>query len=190
MLMDAYRGEKMIGIVLLKEGWDEDYFGTPPIHKIACMGKLTRVERLPSGRFNIQLFGLCRVRIERELETDKPYREAEVKVLPDSLDEIAQVRSQSLLEEAFGSLNRLLRGHSNFPGEFITRHPDLPIGLLLDVLAHHVPSDPAIKQTFLEESDVFRRGRLVIDTLEAIQDGLRAGNGSFEFSLFPSPSQN
>ncbi len=190
MLIDAYRGEKMIGMVLLQEGWDREYFGDPPIHKVACMGKLTRVERLPRGRFNIQLFGLCRVLVKEEVSTELPYRVAKVKLLPDDLDELTQVRSGALLQEAFGSLNRLLKSFSNFPGEFITRHPELPAGLLLDVLAHHVPSEPNIKQRFLEESDVLKRARLVIEALETIQDGLREGNATFEFPIFPSPSPN
>lgn len=189
MLLDAYRGEKLIAMVLLKEGWDRGYFGSPPIHQIACIGKLTRVERLPSGRFNIHLFGLRRVRIDKELESAKPYRLAEVSVLDDSKDEFAQVRSGRLLEEAFTVFNRLMRKHTDFPGEMLTRHGSLPVGLLLDVLAHHVPVGATQKQKMLEEVDVFARGRLLIDTLNEL---LEENDPELESPLqfFPKPSLN
>lgn len=189
MLLDAHRGERLLGIVLLKDGWDKDYFGRPAIHKVACVGKLTRVERLPSGRYNIQLIGLCRVSIESELESSKPYRLAKVKLLRDQLDEMAEVRSADLLQKAFGAFNRVLRKYSGFPGQLLTRHHKLPVGLLLDVLAHHVPAPPELKQRMLEEQDVFRRGKLIVDTLEAIAEGKPPEDGS-KFWLFPKPSSN
>ena len=190
MLLDVYRGEKLIGMVLLKDGWDKDYFQTPPIHQVTCLGKLTRVERLPSGRFNIQLFGLRRARIEQEVDSSKPYRLARVSLLRDQQDEFAQVRSAALLQEAFGTFNRVLRKYSEFPGEFVIRHGELPVGLLIDVLAHHTPLQPEVKQSFLEEVDVFARGRLVIDALDELLQDPENADIKRELNVFPKPSLN
>ena len=190
MLLDVYRGEKLIGMVLLKEGWDKGYFGDPPIHAVTCLGRLTRVERLPSGRFNVQLFGLKRARIEEEVSSSKPYRLAKVKLLDDTQDEFAQVRSGNLLQEAFGAFNRVLKQFSEFPGEFVTRHGELPIGLLIDVLAHHTPVSPALKQAFLEEVDVFARGKMVIDALDEILHEPDKASSRNNLNLFPKPSLN
>ena len=61
-------------------GWEADYEGRPPIHPVACMGKIVTDERLDDGRYNLQLRGLCRVRIDAEIENAKLYRSARVEV--------------------------------------------------------------------------------------------------------------
>ena len=75
MVQDASEGERLIGMVLLKEGWERDYEGTPPVHRIGCVGKIIALESLPDGRYNLMLHGLCRFTIESEFNA-KAYREA------------------------------------------------------------------------------------------------------------------
>jgi uncharacterized protein len=77
MVQDASEGERLIGMVLLKEGWERDYEGTPPVHRIGCAGKIIALESLPDGRYNLMLHGLCRFTIESEFNA-KTYREAQV----------------------------------------------------------------------------------------------------------------
>ena len=56
----------MIGMVLLRPGWERDYEGRPPIYAIGCSGVITHAEQLPDGRYNIVLRGVERFRILRE----------------------------------------------------------------------------------------------------------------------------
>ena len=56
----------MIGMVLLRPGWERDYDGRPPVYPIGCSGVITHVERLPDGRYNIVLRGLERFRVVEE----------------------------------------------------------------------------------------------------------------------------
>ena len=44
-------------------------------------GKIIQHERLADGRFNLLLLGRQRVRLQRELHTEKLYRIAEVEIL-------------------------------------------------------------------------------------------------------------
>lgn len=78
MVKDASEGDRLIGMVLLKEGWERDYEGTPPVHRIGCAGKIIALESLPDGRYNLMLHGSYRFRIESE-SRDKAYREAQVR---------------------------------------------------------------------------------------------------------------
>jgi hypothetical protein len=77
MVRDATRGPRLIGMALLREDWERDYRGRPPIYGTGTVGELVRVEELPDGRFNVVLRGLREYVVQREL-VRKPYREAVV----------------------------------------------------------------------------------------------------------------
>ena len=77
MVRDAARGPRLIGMALLREGWQPDYHGGPPIFTTGTVGEMVRMEELPDGRFNIVLRGLREFVVQRELRR-RPYREAVV----------------------------------------------------------------------------------------------------------------
>jgi len=83
MVTDASEGDHLIGMVLLKDGWEQDYEGTPPVHQVGCAGKIIALETLPDGRYNLMLHGLCRFTIESESRA-KAYREAQVRRSPEA----------------------------------------------------------------------------------------------------------
>src|SRR2546428_656798 len=64
-------------LALMREGWQQDYQGTPPIFTTGTVGEMVRMEELPDGRFNIVLRGLREFVVQRELQR-RPYREAVV----------------------------------------------------------------------------------------------------------------
>ena len=63
MVSDALAGDRIIGMVLLRPGWEQDYEGRPPIYPVGCAGLITHAERLSDGRFNIVLQGLEKFRV-------------------------------------------------------------------------------------------------------------------------------
>src|SRR2546428_13786106 len=67
MVRDAASSHRMIGMVLLKEGWETNYEGTPPIFPIGAVGRIVTVQALSDGRFKIPLQGLSRFEIQEEL---------------------------------------------------------------------------------------------------------------------------
>jgi Lon protease-like protein len=82
MVEDVLTGDNRIGIVLLKDGWEQDYFGNPAVHDIACVGEIQNSERLEDSKYNILLYGTRRVRILKFVQKE-PYRIAEVEYLRD-----------------------------------------------------------------------------------------------------------
>ena len=58
MMDRALSGERVIGMVLLKPGYEHDYERTPPVYQVGCAGSITQFERLPDGRFNLVLKGI------------------------------------------------------------------------------------------------------------------------------------
>ena len=192
MLKDVHRGEGLISVALLDRSRkiELDEVRRPPVYPVAGLGRLTRVESLPNGFFNIDLFGLVRVRILEEVESSKPYRIARVETIRDRSDEISPVEGEEMLERAFIAFNKVLRKYSQFPGEFLTRFHGLPVGMLLDILAHHVPCDFQKKQAFLEETEPLRRFEKIVETLERLYQGPDPGEKVSALSLFPQPSIN
>ena len=77
MVADALSSDRMIGMVLLKPGWQHGYEGRPPVYPIGCSGVITHVERLEDGRYNIVLRGVERFRILEE-DRRRLYRLASV----------------------------------------------------------------------------------------------------------------
>src|SRR5260221_13738083 len=82
MVDAALNGDRVIGMVLLRPGWERDYEGRPPVYPIGCAGVITHAERLPDGRFNIVLRGMEKFRIAGE-ETERLYRLATVIAVPE-----------------------------------------------------------------------------------------------------------
>src|SRR3954463_5340745 len=68
MVDEALKGDRIIGMVLLRPGWEGDYEGRPPVYPIGCAGVITHAERLPDGRFNIVLRGMEKFQIRGEQE--------------------------------------------------------------------------------------------------------------------------
>src|SRR4051812_9024621 len=99
MVEDALNGDRIIGMVLLRDGWREDYEGRPPIYPIGCAGVITHADRLSDGRFNIVLRGMEKFRITGE-EGTLPYRVARV-------DSVPEPAPESVREEMRGARRRL-----------------------------------------------------------------------------------
>ena len=70
----------LIGMVLLRPGWEHEYEGTPPVYPIGCSGVITHFEKLRDGRYNIILRGVERFRILEE-DRSRHYRRAIVERL-------------------------------------------------------------------------------------------------------------
>jgi Lon protease-like protein len=83
MVADALQGDRLVGMVLLRPGWEHGYEGRPAVFPVGCVGVITHVEQLDSGRYNIVLRGVERFRILAE-DHARSYRSAVIEVLPET----------------------------------------------------------------------------------------------------------
>jgi len=83
MIGDALENDQRVGIVLLRPGWELDYFGAPAIHVCGTVGTIEQAVPLDDGRFNILLRGDVRFRVVGEVTTE-PYRTARVIAQPET----------------------------------------------------------------------------------------------------------
>ena len=86
MVADALEGDRIIGMVMLHAGYEDEYAGNPPIYDIGCAGVITNVQRLEDGRYNIVLGGLVKFRITSE-DQSRSYRVAEIDAIPETLSD-------------------------------------------------------------------------------------------------------
>ena len=76
MINDSMKSNKMIGMIQPKNTSDQK--NKPDLHEVGCLGKITSFTETNDGRFLIELKGLNRFHLVKELETEKKYRIIEV----------------------------------------------------------------------------------------------------------------
>ena len=76
MINDSMKSNKLIGMIQPKSFKENNK--NPELHEIGCMGKITSFRESEDGRFLIELKGIIRFQIIRELKSNKKYRECEV----------------------------------------------------------------------------------------------------------------
>ena len=74
MINDSMKTNKMIGLIQPKKN---NANSIPELHHVGCLGKITSFKN-ENGRYLIDLSGLCRFNIIKEIKNDKPYRECEI----------------------------------------------------------------------------------------------------------------
>jgi len=161
MVDDALNGDRIIGMVLLRPGWESQYEGRPAVYSIGCAGVITHAERLPDGRFNIVLRGMEKFRIVDE-QDERQYRMASVEPMPDpGID--AAARNEMRGERK--RLELLLVPQPEGTGD-----PKVPSSMpdedLVNALAQYLEFEAVEKQALLERTGVLDRCRALIELLE------------------------
>ena len=78
MINDSMKTNKLIGMIQPKTTSDKSNNYTPQVHEIGCMGKITSFRETEDGRFLIELKGIIRFKVKKEIQSNKKYRECEV----------------------------------------------------------------------------------------------------------------
>jgi Lon protease-like protein len=76
MINDSMKSNKLIGMIQPKNS-DENQL-QPILHNIGCLGKIISFKETEDGRYVIELKGLIRFQVIKELKTSNKFRECEV----------------------------------------------------------------------------------------------------------------
>ena len=74
MINDSMKSNKLIGMIQPKKSKNI----IPELHQIGCLGKITGFKETDDGRYLIDLTGVIRFKVLKEINHDKPYRKCEV----------------------------------------------------------------------------------------------------------------
>jgi Lon protease-like protein len=169
MVEDALEGGKVFGMIQPFTPQDDNRGPqpgadamAPDLYKIGCAGYIENWEKLPDGRFFVQLKGVNRFRFSEELELQRGYRR--VKALyqdfPDALPEQSWRCDRSAVMAGltiYGKANGM-----QVRPEQAEKFSDLE---LVNLLAVSLPFHPAEKQALLEAQTLQDREKMLVDLL-------------------------
>jgi uncharacterized protein len=163
MIADALKGNKIIGMVRLRPGFEKDYEGRPPIYGIGCAGTIEEFEQLPDGRYVILLRGLTTFRIISEDSggpARKPYRVARIETIPELLKDEDRTTLSTLRNRIEKALVTLLPLGVDPPD------PSLEDDEFVNIVAQNFGMSEATRQDLLERNNVVERARALADLLD------------------------
>lgn len=162
MVADAALQGHCIAMALLKEGWETDYYGHPPIYPVGCVGRLVSVQRLPDGRSNILLQGLERYEIHEEF-FEKPYREARVTIREATTESSLAPEVRQALMTVLEQYLRAREDAATWEGMF---RNDMNDETLVNTLATYLDCTPLEKQFLIEAEGLHQRARRLCDLIQ------------------------
>jgi Lon protease-like protein len=168
MVHDAMESDQRFGIVLLRPGWEADYFGAPPVHEWGTIGTIEQSLPLEDGRFNIVVRGDARFRIVDEVSR-VPYRTARV---------IAEPEVSRGVEESYAQREWL----ADVSRQYLQYLPDqtavpeidtVSLDALTNALIMSLNVDVEEKQRLLEMSDIVARAEHIGSEIASRIESLR-----------------
>ncbi len=161
MVRDSIANDRIIGMVLLKEGWNLHADPNPPIYSVGCAGIITHVESVNNERYNIVLRGFERFRVAQEDQT-RAYRLAEVDILPEKVSADGRIQ----LDRDKNKLERLLDQNQSRTSTDTKIPLDMPTEDLINTLSQYLEFEPLEKQALLERLGPTERCSALVELLE------------------------
>lgn len=161
MVRDALASDRIIGMVLLKPGFESDYAGCPPVFPIGCAGLITHSEALADGRFNIVLRGIEKFRVVGE-DASRDYRLAHIEALVDTLTDVDRAAMPGQRQR----LESLLAAAVERRGVDAKLPANVSDDDLVNALAQYLVLEPIERQALLECDSVRSRCGALIELLE------------------------
>jgi Lon protease-like protein len=156
MTRDVLAGRRCLAVGLIAPGENVEA-DKPAVRRVAGVGEIVMAHELPDGRYNLVLRGRARVRIDEELDSDRPYRVVSATALPDlpSADDGDLVEAAETLRALVGRLADAIP-----EGGELLRHvvaaQETPVELV-DVVAAALVDDAGLRQRLLETREIGKR---------------------------------
>ena len=161
MVKDSMETNKLIGLIQPKQKKNTDKFD---LYEVGCLGKISNFEKV-DGRYLIDLNGLTRFKIIKEIKTDKTYRQCEVTF--DDFSDDLQIEKKELkfsdLELIFKDLKTLFEKKGYIINWKSLEKQDL--NETINALAMASPFSLEEKQILLESQDLENRKNKIAEIL-------------------------
>jgi len=161
MVADAVQGDGIIGMVLLRPGYETEYEGNPPVFSVGCAGEISDAEELPDGRWMIMLRGFVKFRVIRD-DQSRAYRMANVEAIPESFSEDDQVALREYRERLATVFTSMAPG-AQAPPENLTDED------LVNGLSQFLKLEPVSKQALLELDGPLSRAKFLLELVTALE---------------------
>jgi len=160
LVNDCVESNKYMGMIQSKKNSSD-------VYSVGCLGKITEKKETKDGRVLLNLIGICRFEIKKELNNDKSYRMFEVsyekfKSDQDAISEqskkIERVRELSEKTKSFFKRNGLLLNWQEFE--------KLDQDQRINTLAMIAPISNVEKQTILESVNIQSKMKTLSEIIE------------------------
>jgi Lon protease-like protein len=94
LLTIADKPQRLFGIVAIREGYEVGRHGVQSLHRVGCVVQMTSVAPYPDGRFDIEVVGRHRMRLD-SLDTSGPYLVGEVEVVTEERIDGAEAETEA-----------------------------------------------------------------------------------------------
>jgi len=163
MIDHAIAGKRLVGMIQPRLDGATREDGEPELCQVGCLGRITSFAETGDGRYLISLQGICRFRIDSELNAKTPYRQCRILPFLGDLDAeagAAEVDRTALLKafRAYLEANGL-----EADWESVSRAEN---ATLVNALSMMAPYGPAEKQALLEAPDLKTRAETLIAITE------------------------
>ena len=165
MINDSMKTNKLFGMVQPKTVKNFDDTKPPILHNIGCLGKITSFKESEDGRYLIELKGIIRFEVKKEINSNKKYREFEIDFsnYSQDLDEKKEDLNFSDLELIFKDLKSLFEKKG-----FIINWRSLEkqsLDEIINALAMTSPFSVEEKQVLLESKNLNIRKTKIAEIL-------------------------
>tara|TARA_B100000787_G_scaffold162246_1_gene142765 strand:- start:1048 stop:1683 length:636 start_codon:yes stop_codon:yes gene_type:complete len=168
MINDSIKTNKMVGLIQPRNNDDSS---VPNLHKIGCLGKIINFKNTSDGRYLIDLNGLTRFEIIKEVKNDKPYRMVEINC--DKFKDDLSIRNEKLnfsdLELIFKDLKSLFKKKGYIIDWKSLETQDL--NETINALAMASPFSLEEKQILLESKNLEIRKNKIAEILSTYSHG-------------------
>jgi len=168
MLNESLASDRLIAVATLTGGFPSPGLKIPPVASTICIGRILSHAELENDRHNILLVGAKRATIVRELDTNRPFRIAEVEVHPDIYPPLGAESRRELKKEllkAFASVIPTSQTASQSLTELMAGQ--MGLGPITDIIAYTLPFEVQAKLELLKLADVDTRATELIEMLQS-----------------------
>ena len=158
MVSDSLARDRMIGMIQPREA--ERQGAKPALFDIGCLGRITEVEALDDGRFNLILEGKSLFRLVRELDAPTLFRQAEGELIATPVDEALAAVERAALDNEARRFAAWLGYRVDWDGV-----AQLDDTTLVNAIAQIAPFDVASKQALLEAPTINARAELLMQLM-------------------------
>ncbi|CAN5272386.1 LON peptidase substrate-binding domain-containing protein [soil metagenome] len=169
LVSDAMARDQRIGMIPPRSEGEP-----PPLFAVGCIGRISDIEALEDGRFNIVLEGEARFRLLRELDVTTAFRQVEAEVMSDEDDDpgiLSSPERAALEAESRKFAEKLGYG---VDWDAVGRLDD---ETFVNAIAQVAPFDIASKQALLEAGKLGDRSEMLVQLMQFHRRGDRPGAG-------------
>ncbi len=166
LVRDSLESHRIIGMVQLVPGYEQDYLKSPPVRDVGCAGMIAQANELADGRFLIWLVGVEKFQIAREVTAETIYRQVEIRHEGLVQRPGEQAGVQALRGELLAALPRFVKTGTSDDKELNERLLKLDDSQLVAVSTQILGLAGDGKQKVLEAASVLERYLLLHDHLQ------------------------